>query len=210
MVFDAILWGLLTGILLALIALGPSFFTLIKVGIHHSFSKGALFASGIVLSDMLILLFAYLGFRHLLETLFFEQAFSLLGGVLVLVFGINALRHHNNPKSYRFAKNIPDYQYILEGFGLNILNPFTFILWFMVIASVDIQKQYTSYEAFLFYAIVLITIFSTDCLKAYIANQTGKTMSNQLLNKINHVIGFLLILFSFRLFYHFILITQAG
>ncbi len=211
MYLDAALSGILAGLLLALMALGPSFFTLIKVGIQQSFIKGAFFATGIILSDLIILLLAYLGLSQFYESLWFKQAFSLVGGMLVLAFGIHSLRHCRQEHAHFLPKQMPDYQYVIEGFGLNILNPFTFGLWLFVIATVNQFRAYTGSEIFIFYAVMLVTIFGGDLLKTYVANQTGKSLSNKILQRINHFIGIILILISFRLLYFFFsLIGQSS
>lgn len=204
MFLEAIFSGVLAGLLLAFVALGPSFFTLIKIGIHQNFQKGALFASGIVLSDVVIVLLVYFGLSQVFDSFLFKGIFSFLGGLLVLAFGIKALREHKHAASpYRIDTQSSDYQYVVEGFCLNIINPFTFGLWIFVIATVNQLRDYTSVEMFVFYAVILATVFTTDLLKTYIANQTGKGMSTQLLNRINNFIGITLILLSFRLLYFF-------
>lgn len=205
---DAIFSGILAGFLLALMALGPSFFTLIKVSIHQNFEKGALFAVGIFWSDVLIVFLVYLGLSQFFETIWFKQVFSLAGGILVLAFGMKSLQHHKNPEAHKINKNLPPIQYIFEGFVLNILNPLTFALWLLVIANVKSLRDFSYYQNLIFYTTVLITILSTDLLKAYLANQKGKALSNKLLNQINQTIGVILIILSFRLMYIFFSISD--
>lgn len=199
MIFDPLFSGLFAGLIIAFSAIGPSFFTLIKLGMQQNFSKGALFASGILLSDLLIVLLVMFGMMQLLDSLFFKQVFSLGGGILVFAFGLNSFKKKYSDKAYHLGKQIPDYQYVIEGFGLNILNPFTFALWFFVIATVNELRSYDSLQMTVFYAMVLITVFGTDLLKTYIANQTGRGIDQHLMRKIQNIIGIVLILFSFRL-----------
>lgn len=203
MIIDAIFSGVLVGIIIALVALGPSFFTLLRLGIHNELSVGMLFAFGIFLSDVVIVLLMYLGLSNLVETPLFHKIFSLTGGVLVLVFGVNSLRTTPKAKAYCIANNTSKLQYIVEGFGLNILNPATFALWLVVIASLKQMKSYSNNEMFVFYGVVLLTIFGTDLLKVFLAHQTRKSVSTRFLNRLNHGIGIILILFSVKLLYSF-------
>jgi threonine/homoserine/homoserine lactone efflux protein len=211
MLLEIIFSGVLAGLLLAFAALGPSFFTLIKIGIHQNFQKGALFASGILISDLIIVLLVYFGLSHIYDSHIFKAVFSLVGGVLVFIFGLKSLQEHKKAALHQLSSDIPDYQYVIEGFGLNILNPFTFGLWVFVVATVNQLRDYAPSEVFIFYATVLATVFSTDLFKTYIANQTGKGLSTLLLNRINNFIGVVLILLSFRLLYFFFtLITETS
>lgn len=210
MYLDAIFSGLIAGLVLALMALGPSFFTLIKVGIHQNFQCGAYFAFGIILSDFIIVLLVYMGLSQFYEAIWFKQLFSLIGGVLVLVFGIQSFKPQPPAAAHELGQIQAPSQYIIEGFGLNILNPFTFGLWLFVIALVNDLRNYSQSENLVFYASVFITIFSTDLLKAYLANYTGKNVSNGFLNRVNKVIGIILILISCRMLYFFYTLTYTS
>ncbi|MDX2305836.1 MAG: LysE family transporter [Microscillaceae bacterium] len=210
MLLDSIFSGVLAGLLLAFVAIGPTFFTLIKVGIQQNFTKGALLASGIVMSDMCILLLVYFGISQIYESLLFKEVFSLIGGVLVFFFGLNSFKKCEMKEGHCLEKENSRFQYIIEGFFLNSLNPFTFGLWLFVIALVNEFRTYTSTEQFVFYATVLLTIFSTDLLKTYIAQQTGRGLSESLLQKIHNFIGVVLILISMRLLYFFIYLIGGG
>ncbi len=211
LLLEVIFSGVLAGLLLAFAALGPSFFTLIKIGIHQNFQKGALFASGILASDFVIVLLVYFGLSHIYENHLFKEVFSLVGGVLVFMFGLKSLKEHKKAALHQLSDDIPDLQYVVEGFFLNILNPFTFGLWIFVVATVNQLRDYQPAEMFVFYATILATVFTTDLLKTYFANQTGKGLSNDFLNRINNFIGVILILLSFRLLYFFFtLITETS
>ncbi|GAB4405224.1 MAG: LysE family transporter [Microscillaceae bacterium] len=201
---DAIFSGLLAGMVLSLFALGPSFFTLVKIGIHQNFQKGAFFASGILASDVLIVLLVYFGLSQIYHSWLFKLTFSLMGGVLVLVFGINAFRERQVSDSGHLVRHQSDYRYLAEGFCLNILNPFTFGLWIFVVSTVNQLRSYTGYEMTVFYLSILATIFSTDLFKTYLAHQTGKGLSAHWLHRIHQFIGIILILLSFRLLFYFL------
>ena len=210
MLLDSVLSGIVAGLILAFMALGPTFFTLIKVGIQQNFTKGAFFASGIVLSDLLIILLVYFGISQIYNSLIFKELFSLIGGVLVFAFGLNSFRRHKLQEGHQFEKRNSHFQYVMEGFFLNILNPFTFGLWLVVIATVNELRSYTPAEQFVFYAVMLITIFCMDLLKTYIAHQTGRGLSLLVLQRIHNFIGVVLILISFRLLYFFFYLMGGG
>ena len=210
MLLDSVLSGIVAGLILAFMALGPTFFTLIKVGIQQNFTKGAFFASGIVISDLLIIILVYFGISQIYNSLIFKELFSLVGGVFVFVFGLNSFRRHKLQDGRTLNKKSSHLQYIIEGFFLNILNPFTFGLWLVVIATVNELRTYNIIEQMVFYAVVLLTIFCMDLLKTYIAHQTGRGLSHLVLQRIHNFIGIILILISFRLLYFFFYLVGGG
>lgn len=169
-----------------MLSTGPSFFYLIKVGIEKGFRKAALFASGIFLSDVVLLTVIYLGLRPLFENHVFQQAFSLGSGVLIVIFGVTMLvkKQTQNSKD-QVVKDLSGAMYVAKGAGINFFNPFTIVMWVGVLGSVSPSET----EFPLFTGGILGVILTADILKAYLAKVIGKMMTPRAVLILNRVLG---------------------
>lgn len=170
-----------------MLSTGPSFFYLIKVGIEKGFRKAALFASGIFLSDVVLLTVIYLGLRPLFEDHLFQQAFSLASGILIVIFGLTMLlkKSADNSGKTQVVKDLSGAMYVVKGAGINFLNPFTIIMWVGVLGSVSPSE--TDFP--LFTGGILGVILTADVLKAYLAKMIGKLMTPRAVFVLNRILG---------------------
>ena len=194
--------GILHGMVLALFV-GPSFFMLIRIGILNGFRQAGAFAVGIITSDLVILLVAYWGLSKLFRSTWFEMLFSLLAGVVVLGLGIYSLRAQGKRYEVRATRRLPGWRYTLQGFGINIMNPFTVIVWLGVLGTVQVRYGYSEGQYSLFFMGVLGTILAADLTKAYLANQLGKVLTERVLTRVNRVLGVIFVLLGLRLLENF-------
>jgi len=203
---NVVLQGIGVGLLLMLFV-GPSFFYLIRVGISKGFASAFYFALGIMLSDLVLLTLIIKGLSRYFDNPVFQQVFSVVAGVLIVGIGIHALISKAKISATSFdAKAHQKAWYALKGFGINILNPFTVMLWIAVIGTVELKNDYSATEYQVFVAAVLGTILVMDSLKAYLANYLGKILTQSMLTRVNRVLGFVFLVLGFRLLYHFYLL----
>lgn len=159
--------------------------------------EGIKVALGIIAGDIIIVLTALLGGRWLFTQPAFLFWFSILGSLLLLSIGLKYILlpgsdADTSKKSFKLIKNP-----FLNGFLINFVNPFVFAVWIGFIAYNE--SIYTSYQTKISLSATLLTIFSTDLLKALFANKIQSFIRPKYLPIIHKVVGFIMILFATRL-----------
>lgn len=201
---EPILEGIKYGLLLAFMAFGPSFFMLLDVGVKKGF-RGALgFAMGIAVSDVLLIFLIMVGLTPLFESQVFQEFFSLVSGILVLGLGIFYLvrKQEVKEKESKFKEETPFYRFILKGFTVNALNPFTVIMWTTVAGTISISVDFNQEQYVEFFMTIIAVLLGADTLKALFSNWIGGFFNEKRLNLLNRILGGVFIALSMRLFYH--------
>ena len=190
--------GILLGLTLAILV-GPAFFAIIQISMQRGFWPAAIFAIGIFLSDLTIVILSYLGAIQILaneENYFY---FGIIGGIILIVFGIftfikKAPKDEGNaPAVLNTAGIIAN---IFKGFFLNVANPFLWIFWIGVMVAVSTNYGLDSEEVMWFFSSVLATILATDLLKSFIGNKIKRYMTPKILLLINRIVGLMLMGFG--------------
>ena len=88
MISDAILEGIKLGGLLSLM-IGPVFFALMTTSLAHGFRQSAILALGVLMSDLIYVFVSYLGVQFLKKIPAIESYLGLVGGLILIGFGIN-------------------------------------------------------------------------------------------------------------------------
>ena len=191
--------GILFGLLLTLM-IGPVFFALIQTSIERGFASGSSMALGIALSDAVYVFSASLGVAVLASSPSFQGWLGLVGGIIMLVFGIGNFqkkikedRSHNSNSS---GSNL--FRQVVKGFLLNGINPFVLLFWFGVAA---LNYNFTLEQKVAFFSGILLTVLLTDLLKAYTANKLRRWLTPKFMLRMNKLVGIALIIFSIKLFY---------
>lgn len=193
-ILESLSQGFLLGLALC-IAVGPSFFALIQTSIRNGFHSGVALALGIFLSDVLCVAFAYLGASKLFENPQNKLFIGLIGGTVLIVFGIYNLQK----KTIIVEDNIDIKKTFslplttLKGFLLNILNPGVFLLWMGWMGMVTARNDFKSYHVILFFSVALITVLATDVLKAYGAFWIRRFLRPGILVWMNRIVGVIMI-----------------
>lgn len=191
--------GILFGFLLTLM-IGPVFFALIQTSIEKGFASGGSMAVGIALSDAIYVLVASLGVAVMANSPKFQGWLGLVGGTIMLVFGIGnflkkikeASPQQTNFEAHGLAKEA------LKGFLLNGINPFVLLFWFGIAA---LNYHYNFNQKICFFMGILLTVLVTDLLKAYTATKLRKWLTPKFMLRMNKLVGIALIIFSIKLFY---------
>lgn len=195
-----VLNGLLFGLLLCVL-IGPVFFALIQNSIEKGFWSGFFMAIGVALSDIFYILITYFGVSQLVESENFKMWLGGVGGVIMLVFGLFYL-FKSVPKT-TVMKNTngskDGFKQILKGFFLNGVNPFVLFFWIGIMSKVSIDFEYTSNQAFGFFAALVGTVFIVDVLKSHFATKLREIVTARFMRIMNRTVGVALILFALRL-----------
>jgi threonine/homoserine/homoserine lactone efflux protein len=197
-----VLNGIKLGIVLALL-IGPVFFTIIQASVERGFGKGVLVAIGVSVSDLIYVVICCLGLIRLVENDEFHEQMAYVGGGILLLFGLYYLllknRRIKDPASMHIEES-SKWRYFLKGFVINAFSPMVPLFWIGTLTIVTIDFGYNeNSEIVLFYAVVLLTVLSTDVMKAWLAGRLRTMITIQRMKVINVVVGIALIIFGIRL-----------
>ena len=193
-IFTGILLGLST-----LVFVGPVFFYLLQSSIENGFKAGLAVALGIIIGDILCVLFAVYGLSDFFSTPQNIRYFGLVGGIILIILGVLYLiKREENNKSQKSISGKSYLIYGINGFLINFVNPFVFAVWFGFYA-IAVSSFSTTWEIYICLSFILLTIFSTDLLKVYFAQKLTKFITLSKLTVIFKILGLVMIGFGIRL-----------
>lgn len=192
---EPLLKGIIAGITISLM-IGPIFLALADITITKGWRCGLAYIGGVLFSDFWIIYLVESAFNHLsFDTL--KIFIGLIGGTLLMVFGIVTFFVKSNFKT-------PDVTTIktltgafLKGVTINALNPFVTVWWITMYSTVSMHYMLLT-EKSLFYGGILFMVFLFDVVKMRFAYYLKQHLTSVMLNKVRKVVG--VCLFSFGLF----------
>lgn len=199
---DAILGGLSLGFVLALLV-GPVFFMLLDISIKKGFRHAFFLSLGVVASDAFFILISVFSSSVLNLITDNKTPVGIVGGSLLIGFGLSFLLKKPHIKSDELIltkHNGAGWIEIMKGFSMNVLNPFVPLFWIGVAAGLSAEK-FDSTHTIVFYSSALLTIFSTDLMKAWFAFRLKRFLNPGILRKFQILSGTGLIIFGIRLIY---------
>ncbi|PHS60464.1 MAG: lysine transporter LysE [Flavobacterium sp.] len=197
---DGLLYAAFYGFLLAF-AIGPVFFTLIETSITKGFKAAVFFDLGALFSDVLFILIAFYSTNQILEKVKDDPALLIFGGMVLIAFGV--ISYIRTSKS--FIKIVREHYSVntkknhgglfLKGFLLNFVNFGVLAGW---IATIVIAQAVTTHKngVLLFLATVLITLFTTDLLKIFLAKRLKSNLTPRFIIKTKKWVSILIIGFG--------------
>jgi len=197
-----ILEGILIGLTLSVL-LGPIFIVLIQASIEKGTKAGILAASGIWISDLIFIILA-MSFVNRIGSYINNESITfwlgIIGGLVLIGIGIATFMRK---ASIQFDKSEMGrtglISYLIKGFMVNTVNPFTFFFWLGTIPTLAVNRDLNLTETWLLTGGVLGTIIFTDSLKIFLAKLIRKLINERTLNLINKIAGSALIIFGFVL-----------
>ncbi len=195
-----LLEGILLGLTLSLM-IGPLLFAIVQAALEGGIRTGIAVAIGLWTSDLLFVLLTYYGTSALASFTalpHFRLLAGLLGGLLLMVFGISALLTRPQVKLSIDQTRPPRkmLQYFLRGFLLNTINPFTLFFWLSVGSGVVATNRGETLALFRFFLGMMVTLALADLLKAWGAKHLRQWLTPQHVQRVQQGIGLLLILFG--------------
>ena len=176
--------------------MGPVFWVLLETSITKGFKAAVAFDLGVMFADVCFIGVCYLGSFQLLEDEQNKQGLFVLGGTILLLYGLFSWINRNKK-----SKDQPEIQESKEnyfglaakGFAINILNVGVFIFWggVTIVSSPASGKSFTSFV--LFFSIVLLSYFITDLLKISVANRFKSLLTGKGIVIVNSVVSLILI-----------------
>ena len=176
--------------------MGPVFWVLLETSITKGFKAAVAFDLGVMFADVCFIGVCYLGSFQLLEDNQNKQGLYVLGGTILLLYGLFSWINRNKK-----SKDQPEIQeskknYLglaAKGFAINILNVGVFIFWggVTIVSSPASGKSFTSFV--LFFSIVLLSYFITDLLKISVANRFKSLLTGKGIVIVNSIVSLILI-----------------
>lgn len=199
---DIILNGIISGIVLALL-IGPVFFTILQTSVERGFWSGVFVAIGVSCSDALYILISYLGLIQFIETENFRHYLAYAGGGALLLFGL----YYLFIKSRKLTRYDPEkvhtrswFRLAAKGFLINGLSPMVVFFWIATVGVATTRLGYTSSnDALIFFASIVATVFTTDIIKAKLADKLRVIITPGFVRMMNIILGIVLVFFAGRL-----------
>ena len=199
---DIVLNGIVSGIVLAFL-IGPVFFTILQTSIERGFWSGFFVAIGVSLSDAVYILVSYLGLVQVIEADSFRHYLAYGGGSILLAFGI----YYLFVKSKRLTQ--PEriqtrswFRLLAKGFIINGLSPMVLFFWVATVSLATTRLGYnSSNDVLIFFGSIVCTVFTTDIIKAKLADKLRLLVTPRLIRVMNIVLGLVLVVFAGRLIF---------
>lgn len=199
---ESILNGIIYGLVLAVLV-GPIFFTLVQTSIERGFWSGFFVAVGVSLSDTFYITISYLGVYQFFDQGNFKEYLAYIGGGVLVAMGINYLFIKNKKMVSVQGEKIQvrsPLRLMIKGFLVNGLTPTVFIFWLGTVGIAATKFEYvTPGKAIPFFAAIVCTVFTTDILKAKLADKLGKLLTPRFIRNMNIVLGIAFVIFGGRL-----------
>ena len=176
--------------------MGPVFWVLLETSITKGFKAAVAFDLGVMFADVCFIGICYLGSFQLLEDDQNKQGLFVLGGTILLLYGLFSwINRNKKSKDQPEIKESKENYFGLaaKGFAINILNVGVFIFWggVTIVSSPASGKSFTNFV--LFFSIVLLSYFITDLLKISVANRFKSLLTGKGIVIVNSIVSLILI-----------------
>lgn len=197
----AILEGLLIG-LATLFIVGPVVFILINATFQNGIKSGISVALGIFLSDLIFAILCVTSLESFLNNDFLGKYLSIIGFVILFSFGCSYLlkKQQINIKDTKTTTKTY-FQNFIKGFSINFFNPFVFSFWILI--SKYGMNKYSDNLSYFLLSIVL-GVLLIDVIKVSLAKKIHPLVSSKKMHIFYKISGMVMLLFSFRIVYHYI------
>ncbi len=190
----------LVGVFMAFM-IGPVFFMLLKTSVLKGARAAIAFDIGVILGDISFMLIAYFGSRSLLEKIKDDPRLFLVGGLVLIIYGLITYLDKNNKKE----SEAPDVvlpasnnyiKLLLKGFFLNFINIGVLAFWLGLIVVVGPAYDMNPKYLFWYFGTVILGYAVTDLGKILLAKQLKNKLTPLVIYRIKRGMGVLLIVFG--------------
>lgn len=190
----------LVGVFMAFM-IGPVFFMLLKTSILKGARAAIAFNFGVIIGDISFILIAYFGSRNLLEKIKDDPRLFLIGGLILIVYGIITYLDKSNkkevdqdhvevPKANNYIK------LLINGFLLNFINIGVLAGWLGIMVMVGPTLNMNPTAIFWYFLVVILGYALTDLAKILLAKRLKKKLTPIVIYRIKRGMGILLIVFG--------------
>ena len=181
--------------------IGPVFFLLLKTSILKGVKAAITFDLGVILGDIVFICLAYFGSRSLLEKVKDDPRLFLIGGLILIVYGLITYLDKTNKKELeeneqQLIENTNYLKLFLNGFFINFINVGVLAGWLGIMIVVGPTLNMNPNHIFWYFVIVILGYFSSDLCKILLAKQLRKNLTPLVIYRIKKGMGILLIAFG--------------
>lgn len=181
--------------------IGPVFFMLLKTSALKGFRAAIAFDVGVILGDITFILIAYYGSRSLLEKIKDDPRLFLIGGLVLIVYGLITFLDKNNKKELDESEiDVPKsnnyFKLFLNGYFLNFINIGVLAGWLAIMVVVGPSLGMDANLIFWYFVKVIIGYFTLDVIKILLAKQLRSKLTPLVIYKVKRGMGILLIVFG--------------
>jgi len=192
--------ALLIGFFIAFM-IGPVFFMLLQTSILKGARAAIIFDLGVVFGDITFILIAYYGSRSLLEKIKDDPRLFVLGGVVLIIYGLITYFDKENKKDALENSNIMNVpirnnylKLFIKGYFLNFINIGVLGFWLGTVLVIGPSLKMNQTAIFSYFGTILIGYFLTDLGKIFLAKKLKSKMTPAVIYKIKKIMGLLLII----------------
>ncbi len=184
--------GLLYGLTLA-VSFGPAYMTMMQVTMRRGLIGGFSVATGILITDLIMMVAVFEGFSLLLKSLTHESFFVIISGLILIIYGLYSILKPNkvdlDQKSNDPSVNPKPLLLILKGAIINLGNPLNAVFWaglagMALSGGVSTSLSRASIMGGIFLMATIATI-----LKCYLALWISKKTSPRLVIRVQQLTG---------------------
>lgn len=185
--------------------IGPVFFMLIQTSILKGARAAIVFNLGVILADIVFILFAYYGSHQFLTKIKDDPKLFFIGGGVLFLYGLilflrkGAIKTEQN-QSFDIPEKKNYFGLIVKGFFLNFINVGVLAFWLIMIVGVSSSLEMDETRIFRFFTAIIIGYFITDLGKIFLAKQLRKKLTPIVILKIKRGMGIAIMVFGLVLF----------
>lgn len=187
------------GIALAFM-IGPVFFVLLETSAIKGFRAAMVFDVGVIVADVLFVLFAYYGSRTLLEKIKDDPRLFILGGGILFIYGLFTFYKRRKPVITDEELVIVERNNYLElfakGFFLNFINIGVLAFWLGMVVVISPNLGMDDNRIFKYFTTIIVVYFLTDLVKILLAKQLKSKLTPFVIRKIKRGMGIALMIFG--------------
>ena len=192
--------SLFIGISIAAIP-GPIFFELIRRTMAKDFWYGAFLIIGEFLGNLALLLLVFFGLSNFLENKILNIALYLIGGIILLFIGFNALKLKTKNIEKSYDKKISNSNSLLAGFSIAVTSPIVIALWISLSGSY--LAQYNRLLALFNIGSIALGFLVFFVPLAMIVHLTRHKIPLNYVVNLSRIFGIILIVYGISFIYRF-------
>ena len=181
--------------------IGPVFFILIQTSILKGARAAIIFDLGVVLADIVFILFAYYGSHQFLTEVKDNPNLYFIGGGILFIYGLAMfLKKGKSNINEGVNLDLPERKnylgLFLKGFFLNFINVGVLAFWLVLVVGIGPSLDMDETRIFQFFTTVIIAYFITDIGKILLAKQLKNKLTPIVISKIKKGMGITLMVFG--------------
>ncbi|MFN3952294.1 MAG: LysE family translocator [Thermaurantimonas sp.] len=192
--------AVLLGITLSFM-IGPVFVLLIETSIYRGAWKALVFNTGVILSDIFLILLAFYGSEPLLKSIIGNNSIYIVGGLIILAYAIFSFYKKRNLQSEKIQIQIQSSygKNFIKGFLINFMNVGVLAYWMTSIVIIGNRYEYEIQKMLLYFSITIGTYFSVDVIKIIFARKMRDYLTPTHMHRMNAAVSLILGIFGLLL-----------